>query len=100
MARIIFSHGGDYGDNGKGEQNYIKILDLIEHKDLFHREGYKKLILENPFEVLGNHPAVLNVAPFGTGNAGNNIYMLNGKKMATHLLPPGTLHTPFHCWVR
>lgn len=94
MARIIFSHGGDYGDNGKGEQNYIKILGLIEHRGLFQNEGYKKLILENPFEVLENHPVVLNVAPFGTGNAGNNIYMLNGKKMATHLLPPGTLHTP------
>ncbi len=95
LPKIIISLGGDYGDTGKGIQNFRMIYDILVELRLLGDADYRKRILDDPFGVLENDYALLNVTPVGAGNAGNNIYLLYGRKVPTHLLPPGALFAPF-----
>ncbi|MFH1977790.1 MAG: adenylosuccinate synthetase [Candidatus Aenigmatarchaeota archaeon] len=89
------STGGDYGDTGKGGQNSFIIRELIEDLGLQNNPDYENAVLRDPLDVLANKPAVLSIGPNGSGNAGNNIYLPNGNKVSTHLLPPGIVWTPY-----
>jgi adenylosuccinate synthase len=89
------SSGALWGDTGKGEENYRKLDFLIEDVGIRKILNYRKMVEDHPFYVMGNMPVIINYVPFGGGNAGNVIYLKNGKKMLTHLLPPGTMHSPY-----
>ena len=94
MAETQIYLGSTWGDTGKGEQNYRTVRDAVISKGLKNPE-YAAKLLRNPFGVLEHGQVVFNVAPYGAGNAGNNIYLDTGTRVKTHQLPPGALVTPY-----